>query len=82
MIYSSFRITANVCKGWTTETIDGKDCKIPFEYYGKTYNKCTEAWSEGKPWCFVVGGSWGYCKPCPGKYNYSLFYSWLSCNKT
>ena len=43
----------SVCK-----TTQGKDCKFPFQYFGKTYNECMEY--SGNNWCTTDSG-WGIC---------------------
>jgi len=54
----------------------GKPCIFPFQYAGRTYDKCTTRDSDnGQPWCatevdstgYVVDNAWGDClEGCPG----------------
>jgi len=54
----------------------GKPCIFPFEYSGRTYDRCTTRDSDnGQPWCatevddtgYVVDNAWGDClEGCPG----------------
>jgi hypothetical protein len=46
---------------------NGRQCKIPFTYSGKTYNACTEM-DDNQPRCVTSTvndangqGDWGYC---------------------
>lgn len=44
-------------------------CKFPFEYQGKTYDKCIGNAYGGGGWCSTTTrfvGKWGGCKPCVG----------------
>ena len=41
-------------------TKNNEECRFPFEYRGKTYNKCTYDYSEGEPWC-QTSTSYGIC---------------------
>ena len=46
----------------TCITEGGYTCAFPFEWGGKTYNKCTMDGGYSKPWCYQREGSWGYCE--------------------
>lgn len=44
-------------------------CKFPFEYQGKTYDRCIGSAYGGSGWCSTTTrfvGKWGGCKPCVG----------------
>ena len=42
-------------------------CKFPFNYHGKKFTECTKEGGYDIPWCYTKD-SWGFCKPCRGKY--------------
>ena len=59
-------------KPGSSQTVPIKDyaeCEFPFEFNGKTYDKCTwdVRWSNYpifvKPWCMTKNGTVGICNP-------------------
>ena len=48
------------CTTDNTSLKPGEACKLPFEYRGKKYDKCTYDYSKSKPWC-QTSSSWGFC---------------------
>ncbi|XP_078344241.1 uncharacterized protein LOC144629870 [Oculina patagonica] len=62
LVVLSFVVLVTLCTGVTG---DPSQCVFPFDYDGKTYNKCTYAGGESRPWCAYdreySRGRWDYC---------------------
>ena len=57
---------------WSLQSVpfnEYAECEFPFEFYGKTYDKCTwdVRWSNypilDQPWCLTKNGTVGICNP-------------------